>query len=135
MSGDRNNPSQNIGHSQFHSHTASVLHSCSEETPAKNEIQEKFVTTFNRRIYQALTDRIKANEDHSVTSFNGEFSPDEVGKITSILEKYRNMGISKDVVYEYIDLLSNYTEKTPQKGDMSDDEFLNFANKLKSKKS
>ena len=94
---------------------------------------EKFVTSFNRRVYQSLTERITNNEDHSVSSFNGEFSPDEVGKITSILENYRNMGIDRNVVNEYIGLLSDFTEKTPIKSDMSDDEFLNFANKLKSK--
>lgn len=96
---------------------------------------EKFVTSFNKRVYQALTERIKNNEDHSITSFNGEFSPDEVGKITSILEKYRNMGIDKSVVYEYIQLLQGYTEKPAQKNDMTDDEFLKFRNQLKAKKS
>ena len=96
---------------------------------------EKFVTSFNRKVYQALTERIKNNEDHSITSFNGEFSPDEVGKITSILEKYRSMGIDKTVVYEYMDLLLKYTEKSAAKSDMTDDEFLKLRNQLKAKKS
>ncbi len=96
---------------------------------------EKFVTSFNRRIYENLLDKIKNNEDHSITSFNGEFSPDEVGKITSILEKYDNMGIDKQVVFDYINLLSNYAEKDSLKNDMTDDDFLKLRERLKSKKS
>lgn len=96
---------------------------------------ERFVTSFNRRIYQSLTEKIKNNEDHSITSFNGEFSPDEVGKITSILEKYDKMGIDKQVVSDYIDLLNNYEEKSSVKNDMTDDDFRKLRDRLKSKKS
>ena len=96
---------------------------------------EKFVTAFNKKIYESLTEKIKNNEDHSITSFNGEFSPDEVGKITSILEKYDNMGIDKQVVLDYIDLLNSYADKDSVKEDMTDDDFLKFREHLRSKKS
>lgn len=95
----------------------------------------KFVTSFNRRVYQSLTEKIKNNEDYSISAFNGEFSPDEVGKITSILEKYSNMGIDRQVVSEYIDLLNNFKEKQKSDEEMTDDDFLRLRNELKSKKS
>lgn len=96
---------------------------------------EKFVTSFNRKIYESLSEKIKNNEDHSITSFNGEFSPDEVGKITSILEKYDNMGIDRKVVLDYINLLNSYTEKNGVNNDMTDDDFLKLRDRLKLKKS
>lgn len=96
---------------------------------------ERFVTSFNRKVYTALTEKIKNGEDHSITAFNGEFSPDEVGKITSILEKFSNMGIDRNVVYDYIELLKNYKEKTSVDENMSDDDFIKLRNRLKAKKS
>ena len=41
----------------------------------------------------------------------------------------------KTVVYEYMDLLLKYTEKSAAKSDMTDDEFLKLRNQLKAKKS
>lgn len=96
---------------------------------------EKFVTSFNRKVYKRLSEMIKNNEDHSVSSFNGEFSPEEVGKITSILVKYENMGIDKNVVFDYINLLENYKEKSSDNKDMTDDDFLELRKRLKSQKS
>lgn len=96
---------------------------------------EKFVTSFNRKVYKRLSEMIKNNEDHSVSSFNGEFSPEEVGKITSILVKYENMGIDKNVVFDYINLLENYKEKSSDNKDMTDEDFLKLRKRLKSQKS
>ena len=72
---------------------------------------EKFVTSFNRRVYKALIQKIQNEEDHSISAFNSEFSPDEVGKIISIIEKYSKMGVDSNVVFEYVELLNNYKEK------------------------
>ena len=95
---------------------------------------DKFVTSFNRRVYQSLIDKINNNEDHSISSFNGEFSTDEVGKITLILEKYDNMGIDKQVVMDYIKLLNECEEKQVKRNDMTDDDFLELRERLKSEK-
>lgn len=96
---------------------------------------EKFVTSFNRRVYEFLTNAIMSNDDYSISSFNGEFSPDEVGKITSILEKCSKMGIDKNVVNDYIELLNSYKQKPKSDENMSDDDFLKLINDIKSKKS
>ena len=45
------------------------------------------------------------------------------------------MGIDKQVVFDYINLLSNYAEKDSLKNDMTDDDFLKLRERLKSKKS
>ncbi|MGN1114604.1 MAG: DNA primase [Oscillospiraceae bacterium] len=95
---------------------------------------EKFITSFNRRIYEFMTNKIINNEDCTISSFNSEFSPDEVGKITSIFESCRNIGIDSNVVNDYIDLLLNYKQKTKY-DDMSDEEFLRNFKQLKKNKS
>ena len=97
---------------------------------------EKFVTSFNKRLFKWICDRINSNEDYSFSSLNSEFSPDEMGKITSIFEKYKNMGIDKNVIDDYIKILNEYVEDT-KNGDieLSNEDFLNLRNKLKAKKS
>ena len=59
-----------------------------------------------------------------------------MGKITSIFEKYKNMGIDKNVIDDYIKILNEYVEDT-KNGDieLSNEDFLNLRNKLKAKKS
>ncbi|MBS6201971.1 MAG: DNA primase, partial [Ruminococcus bicirculans] len=68
---------------------------------------DKFVTSFNRRVYESLTSKITDLQDCSVSSFNGEFSPEEVGKITEILEKYQKK-FDYILVDEYQD--TNYSQ-------------------------
>lgn len=84
---------------------------------------DKFVTSFNRRVYESLTSKITDLQDCSVSSFNGEFSSEEVGKITEILEKYSELGIDAKVAEDYINVLLNYKPKEKQE-DISDDDFF-----------
>ena len=84
---------------------------------------DKFVTSFNRRVYESLTNKITDLQDCSVSSFNGEFSPEEVGKITEILENYSELGVDAKVAEDYINVLLSYKPKEKQE-EMSDDDFF-----------
>lgn len=84
---------------------------------------DKFVTSFNRRVYESLTNKITDLQDCSVSSFNGEFSPEEVGKITEILENYSELGVDAKVAEDYINVLLSYKPKGKQE-EMSDDDFF-----------
>lgn len=84
---------------------------------------DKFVTSFNRRVYESLTNKITDLQDCSVSSFNGEFSPEEVGKITEILENYSELGVDAKVAEDYINVLLSYRPKEKQE-EMSDDDFF-----------
>lgn len=95
---------------------------------------EKMVTSLNRRIYESLVNKILNGEDYSVSSFNDEFSADEVGKITSILSEYDDKGIDKNVVYDCVSALLEYSPDKPKAEEMSDDELLKFREQLKRKK-
>ena len=87
---------------------------------------DNFVTELNKRIYKSLTDKIKAGEDFSVSSFNGEFSPDEMGKITEILSSGIDMGITYDVAEDYAAVINKKFSSLREKraSELTDDEFL-----------
>lgn len=95
---------------------------------------EKMVTSFNRRVYESLVNKILNADDHSVSSFNDEFSPEEVGKITSILSEYDDKGIDRSVAYDCVSMLLEYRPDKPKAEEMSDDELRSFAQALKKKK-
>ncbi len=95
---------------------------------------EKFVTSFNRRVYESLTAKITEGADHSVSSFNDEFSVDEMGKITSILSEYEDKGIDRQVAEDCVRVISEYVPDKPKAEEMSDDDFILLAKSLKRKK-
>lgn len=103
---------------------------------------DKLVTSFNKRIYENLIKKIKNSLDFSISSFNNEFSIEEMGKISEILAKYREIQISDETINEYIDVLLSHidvkaseNEYSTEKynAEMSDDDFRDFFNNLKDK--
>lgn len=83
----------------------------------------KFVTAFNRRVYEFVLTRMKAMEDYSVSSMNEVFSTDEIGKITHILERGRNEGITAEVADDCIKKLLEYKPKVDV-SQLSDEQWL-----------
>lgn len=97
---------------------------------------EKFVTTFNRRVYQFILNNIPYMTEIDLSVFNSEFSPDEMGKITEMIQKYKQIQINDQSVEDYINVLISHNKQNKLKGEeMSDEEFLDFCNTLKSIKS
>lgn len=97
---------------------------------------EDFVTDLNRRIFKSLTDKIKNFEDFSVSSFNDEFSPDEVGKITELIEKFDLLSVDSQVAEDYIKVLLDYkrTANETEQSVESDEDFLKLRERLRSQK-
>lgn len=95
---------------------------------------EKFVTAFNRRVYSSLAEKIKNLEDCSISSFNGEFSPEEVGKITEIIDKYDELGVDTSVVDDYVRTLLDYKPKSADDNGISDDDFIRKMQELRQNK-
>lgn len=96
---------------------------------------EDFVTAFNRRIYESLTAKIENLEDFSVSSFNGEFSPEEVGKITGIIEKFDKLSVDVNVVNDYISVLLKYKNNAEKAEVSTDDDFKAMIEKIRARKS
>lgn len=95
-----------------------------------NEIQklilpECFVTSFNRKVYSAILEHIKNNEQFSVSMLAGEFSPEEWGRISGILAKYENTNINMQVVSDCAEVLKK-ASSSGSNGDISLDELANM---------
>jgi DNA primase len=84
---------------------------------------EHFVTDFNRRIYEAVTEKIRNAAVFDIMSLQSEFSADEMGKITGIIVNNKQFGISREAVEDYINILCEYRNKEADAGDLSNDEF------------
>lgn len=82
---------------------------------------ERFVTQFSRRVYEFLTGRMRNGEDWSLGAMNEEFSLDEIGKITRILERARAEGVDAASADDCVKKLLDYKPKR-QGADLSDEE-------------
>lgn len=94
---------------------------------------ENFVTSFNKKVYESLILHLQSSYEVSISTFNGEFSPDEMGKISEILAKSREIEINEQTVLDYIDVLLSHIDNKDKNEDMSDEDFLEFFNNLKDK--
>ncbi|SEH39758.1 DNA primase [Ruminococcus flavefaciens] len=83
---------------------------------------QSFVTAFNKKVYTALLDRLKNSEKFSISLLSDEFSTDEMGRISGIAAKKRNVDITRDVVADCAQVLKN--TRPASNGDMSNDELL-----------
>jgi len=96
---------------------------------------ERFISDINRRIYVSLLEKIKNGDDFSISSFHGEFSPEEMGKISEIIALSKEHTESWEAVSDYIKVLNNHTiGNENQNSEISDDDFLAFAQNMRSKK-
>ncbi|MBR7008747.1 MAG: DNA primase [Ruminococcus sp.] len=93
---------------------------------------QEFVTSLNRRIFESLVTKIQTAQDFSVASFNAEFSPDEVGKIVSLMDKYEKLSVDMNVCRDYIDVLKQYARKQQQTNAAADnDSFMKELERLR----
>lgn len=108
-------------------HNPDEIKNVSEKLP-----EDKFVTSFNKKVYGVLKIKIDNSLDFSLSSFNGEFSPDEMGKISEMLAKSSEIPITKSSIDDYIDVLLSHIDNTNRNNaEMTDDEFREFAANLK----
>jgi len=96
-----------------------------------NEIPpESFITSFNRRVYTAVLDGIANNERFSLSVLAEDFTPDEMGRISGIDAKNRDIEISRQVVSECAEVLKK-SGSVRSKDDLSNDDLQKlFASKV-----
>lgn len=97
---------------------------------------DKFITSFNRRIFTILIDRIKDSRSISLMDISGELSTDEVSSVASILTARPRENNPVQAVNEYIDILLEENEKmTPEQIDSaSNEEIMEHMRKLRERK-
>ena len=94
----------------------------------------EFVTSFNKRVYESLKNQFDFYGECGLTGLSSEFSADEMGRISSILARSREIAIDKQALDDYIDVLKKGIAKD-YPADMSDDEYKKIYSELsKSKK-
>ena len=76
---------------------------------------EKFITSFNRRVYEILKRRFDAGYEISLTDISGEFSNDEVSSLAKILSTHPRDPQPLDSAMDYIRVLDEESQKmTPE---------------------
>ena len=83
---------------------------------------ECFVTAFNKKVYMALLSRLKNSEKFTLSLLSDEFSTEEMGRISGIAAKKRDVAVTRDVVADCAQVLKKSTPKGD--GDLSNDELL-----------
>ena len=92
---------------------------------------DKFVTAFNKKVYSAFAEKAKNTEHFSISVFADEFSNEEMGKISEIIAKSRDITITDEVVEDYIRVVLSHDDGIGDDGNLSDDDFLKKVEKMK----
>ncbi|MCX7658619.1 MAG: hypothetical protein N2Z57_08075 [Oscillospiraceae bacterium] len=92
---------------------------------------EKFVTSFNKKVYEKLANIIKNSHEFSLSSLNSEFDVDEMGKISEIIVKNKGIAISEKEADDYINVLLGHKNNNAANSDLSDEDFINLVNEIK----
>lgn len=85
-------------------------------------------------MYEKLAKCCENGEEVSLTALGGEFSPEEMGRISYILARSRDITIDSAALEDYIKVLMNASNTAQPASAMSDDEFLEYYNKLRQSK-
>ncbi|MDD6489690.1 MAG: DNA primase [Clostridia bacterium] len=112
----------------FNPDTANTI--CSKTPP------EKFITSFNRKVYDVIRTRVLEGKDISLTDISGEFSNDEMSQIAKILVAHPRENDSLRAAEEYLTVLDEEANKlTPEQIAQADTQTLmEQLRKMKEKK-
>ena len=83
---------------------------------------ECFVTAFNKKVYRALLERMKNSDKFSISLLSDEFSTEEMGRISGIAAKKREVAVTLDVVADCAKVLKE--NRPAADGELSNDELL-----------
>lgn len=97
----------------------------------KNAPPDIFITALNRKIYTALLEKMKISEKFTLSLLAGEFSDEEMGRISRIDVTNREFTINRSVFADCINVLKSY--RSSDSKNMSDDDLRKLF-KSKSKK-
>lgn len=97
---------------------------------------EDFPDEFCRKIYQAVTERIKNGISVDLSSLGSEFSAQELGKITGMIRENNLLPYQKERLEEYIKVLKEHRDKYGGKApsELTDEEMREEMEKLRKKK-
>ena len=94
---------------------------------------DEFVTEFNKRVYASLENNLRDSGDFGLGSLGGEFSADEMGRISSILARSREVAADREALEDYISVVKKGVVRTDD-GEMSDDDFEKYIEQIRKSK-
>ncbi len=95
---------------------------------------ERFVTGFNRKIYEKIAELSETTGFYDFLSLQSEFTAGEMGKITEIVVNRDDININKMSIDNFIDILLEYGNGTADAENLSDEDYRDFFKGLQSKK-
>lgn len=91
---------------------------------------EIFVTDFNKKVYAALLDKMKNNDKFTFSLLTDEFTAEEMGRISGIEAKNRDITINCSVFEDCVNTLKHCSAKSAE--DLADNDLINiFKSKIK----
>ena len=94
---------------------------------------DELCTSFYRRVYEKMKSCFENGEDYSLGALGGEFSADEMGRISSILARSRDIPVDKDVLDDCIKLLKN-DSAAADTSNMTEEEYKKYILELQRSK-
>lgn len=94
------------------------------DSVSKDAPPEIFLTSFNKRVYTALLNRIAASDRFTLSLLADEFTAEEMGRISGISANNRDFTIDRNVVNDCIAVLKNH--KNNRSGDLSDQDLTDL---------
>lgn len=95
---------------------------------------DELVTSFNKRVYESLKKQYEIFGECSLGALGSEFSADEMGRISSIIARSRDITVDRQALVDYMNILKKGVSSADP-SEMSDDDFLKYYSELsKSKK-
>lgn len=97
---------------------------------------DDFVTSFNKKVFTVLCDRIKSGKSIDITTLNSDFSSEEIGRIVEISSKGAMRANTIEECHDcYVVMLEEKNRQTAQKKSFeSDADFFAVMDKLKNEK-
>ena len=112
-------------------HNPDMVQSVTDRVPS-----EKISHEFNRRVYNALTERILSGKSANFVDFSGEFTKDENAYIASVFARFSNELNVPQAVDEYISVILEENEKksAAQLAELSPEDIQKYFDEMKAKK-
>lgn len=97
----------------------------------EQRLTTSFATEFGGKVFGFMAGRIRNGETISLSSFNEEFEPAEMGRISQIIQQYSLYGTDNDILSDNIQTLNEFCENRQEinAAEMSSDDLLEFARK------
>ncbi len=112
-------------------HNPDMVQSVTDRVPS-----EKISHEFNRRVYNALTERILSGKSANFVDFSGEFTKDENAYIASVFARFSNELNVPQAVDEYISVILEENEKksAAQLAELSPEDIQKYFDEMKARK-